>query len=105
MQKVDSDIIEFNNYVDTQVKALAAHGQMTNNLLTNLFIGYKAASDKKFVKYIEHKEEAYKDGEDMMPMGLMRLARNKYKTCKDRLIWKASTEEDEKTIALKAELK
>ena len=31
MQKVDSDIVKFNNYVDTQVKALAAHGQMTNN--------------------------------------------------------------------------
>ena len=105
MQKVDSDIIKFNNYIDTQVKALAAHGQMTNDLLTNLFIGYKAASDKKFVEYIEHKEEAYEDGEDMMPMGLMRLARNKYKTRKDRLIWKAPMEEDEKIIALKAELK
>ena len=92
MQKVDSNIIEFNNYVDTQVKAL-------------VFIGYKAASDKKFVEYIKHKEEAYKDGEDMMPTALMHLTRNKYKTCKDRQIWKAPTEEDKKIIALKAELK
>ena len=105
MQKVDSDIVEFNNYVDTQVEALAARGQTTNDLLTNLFIGYKAASDKKFVEYIEHKEEAYEDGEDMTPTALMRLARNKYKTRKDREIWKAPTEEDEKIIALEAELK
>ena len=105
MQKVDSNIVEFNNYVNTQVKALAAHGQMTNDLLTNLFIGYKAASDKKFVEYIEHKEEAYEDGEDMTPMGLMCLTRNKYKTHKDRLIWKAPMEEDKKIIALKAKLK
>ena len=105
MQKVDSDIVEFNNYVDTQVKALAAHGQMTNDLLINLFIGYKAASDKKFVKYIEHKEEAYEDGENMTPMRLMHLARNKYKTRKDRLIWKAPMEEDKKIIALEAKLK
>ena len=105
MQKVDSDIIEFNNYVDTQVEALAAHRQMTNDLLTNLFIGYKAASDKKFVEYIEHKEEVYEDGEDMTPMGLMRLTRNKYKTRKDRLIWKAPMEEDKKIIVLKAKLK
>ena len=105
MQKVDSDIVEFNNYVDTQVEALAARGQTTNDLLTNLFIGYKAASDKKFVEYIEHKEEAYEDGEDMTPTALMRLARNKYKTRKDREIWKAPTEEEEKIIALEAELK
>ena len=84
---------------------MAARGQTTNDLLTNLFIGYKAASDKKFFEYIEHKEEAYEDGEDMTPTALMRLARNKYKTRKDREIWKAPTEEDEKIIALEAELK
>ena len=71
----------------------------------NLFIGYKAASAKKFVEYIKHKEEAYEDGEDMTPMGLMCLTRNKYKTHKDRLIWKAPMKEDEKITALKAELK
>ena len=71
MKKVDLDIVEFNKYIDMQVKALTARGQATNDLLTNLFTSYKAASDKKFVEYIEHKEEANEDGEDVTPMILM----------------------------------
>ena len=77
----------------------------TNNLLMNLFIGYKAASDKKFVEYIKHKEEAYKDGEDMTPTMLMHLTSNKYKIRKDRQVSKAPTEVDERIIALEAKLK
>ena len=46
-----------------------------------------------------------KDGEDMTPMMLMHLTSNKYKTCKDWQVWDASMKENEKIIALEAELK
>ena len=68
-------------------------------------MGYKAASDKKFVECIEHKEEAYEDGEDMTPTILMHLTSNKYKTYKVWQVWNAPTEEDDNIIALEAELK
>ena len=40
MRKVDLDILEFNKYINMQVKALAAHSrQTTNDLLMNLSLG------------------------------------------------------------------
>ena len=48
-------------------------------MLTNLFKGYKAASDYVFVNYIERKQENYKDGQDPTPADLVLLADKKFK--------------------------
>ena len=41
-----SDIVAFNAYVQSQIDGLAAQGEVTNNLLVNLFKGYKMVKDK-----------------------------------------------------------
>jgi hypothetical protein len=41
------------------IYSLAARGEMMQDLLTNIFKGYQAATDKTFVKYIGRKLECY----------------------------------------------
>jgi hypothetical protein len=83
-KKVGSDIGKFNEHVNHLLEGLAAHGQMTMDLLTNLYKGYANASDVKFVEYIARKQEAYEEGDlmgDQMKEAkkLMTLVENKYK--------------------------
>jgi hypothetical protein len=95
----------FNLYVNGLVNSLAARGQSTQELLANLFKGYKAATEDVFVKYIEKKEEDYDEGHDIQPMRLMELARNKYKTMVEENKWKAPSEDSTKIITLQAQVK
>ena len=78
---VDSDIKRFNTHVKSLIRDLQRRLQQSTNVLTNLFRGYKAASDKVFVKYIMRKEEEYEEGSPMNADALMNLAENKYKIC------------------------
>ena len=55
--KIESNITKFNGYVKLLVNNLAARGQRTEDLLTHLFKGYQAASDKVFVRYINEDGE------------------------------------------------
>jgi hypothetical protein len=105
MKSISSDVEKFNQYVKDQLNSLAARGQATQDLLANLFKGYKAASDKKFQEYIQKKEDDYDDGMEIQPMQLMQLALNKYKTLVEGGKWNAQTEEEERIIALEAQLR
>ena len=79
IKTVDSDIEKFNNYVKSLLRDLEARGETTQDLLSNLFKGYKAASDEKFVKYIQSKEDDYDDGDaTITATHLMEIALNKY---------------------------
>ena len=60
---IDYDIGKMNLHVQSLIEALNARGETTTDLLTNLFKGYKAAKDEKFIKYIEKKEEYYEEGD------------------------------------------
>ena len=100
--QVGSDINKFNKYVQTLLEALNARGETTTDLLTNLFKGYAACSDKTFVKYIADKQADYEEGKDLEPNELMVLAENKYKILKTKEIWEAPSEEEAKLIALEA---
>ena len=104
MEDIDSDIKKFNEYVKTQVEALSARGQTTNDLLSNLFKGYAAASDSKFRKYIAKKEEDYDDGEALTEKQLMQLALNKFKNLVRAGKWKAPDDQEAKIIALEAKI-
>ena len=84
MMKISSDITQFNGYVKLLVRSLQARGQRTEALLTHLFKGYLAASDRSFVKYINIKKDRYEEGEEMEPDKLMQLADNKYRLMKER---------------------
>ena len=54
---VDSDIKKFNTHVKSLTCDLERRRQKSTDVLTNLFKGCKAASDKVFVEYIIRKEE------------------------------------------------
>jgi hypothetical protein len=103
--KIDSDIIKFNDYVQEQLEGLAARGETTHDLLTNLFRAYKSVSDKEFIRYIKDKETDYEDGEDVTASELMSKAKNRYKTMMQNGEWNSPTEDEAKIIALQAEMK
>ena len=58
MIELDSDIQAFNQHVKAQIQSLATRGETSNDLLVNLFKGYKAANDVKFADFICRKENA-----------------------------------------------
>ena len=47
-----TDIVAFNAYVQSQVDGLAARGEITNDLIVNLFKGYRAMKDQAFLDYL-----------------------------------------------------
>ena len=104
MPTIGNDITLFNQHVKNLIQGLNARGETTNDLLNNLFKGYKAASDKTFVAYILDKESDYDEGQDLEPTQLMTLADNKYKILKLRDQWDAPSAEEEKIIALEAKV-
>lgn len=57
MMLIGSIMERFNLHIKTQLKQLSSGGKITFDLLSNLFKGYKAARDQKFVEYIKTKEE------------------------------------------------
>ena len=72
MTEVSSDIEKLNQHVRNQLNSLHARGETTHDLLSNLFKGYAAASDKEFKAYIARKEEKYEEG----PMGTKTTPKN-----------------------------
>jgi hypothetical protein len=104
---INSDITKFNQYVYLLVNALKARNKTTDDLLINLFKGYLCASDKTFVAYIQRKQEKYEDEEqeeELTPPVLMNAANTKYKILKEKGVWNAPSEEEEKILALEAKV-
>lgn len=102
MVKVDSNIEKFNYHVRDLTDSLTARGEETQDLLANLFKGYAAASDEKFVQYIEMKEAEYDEGTNYTSAQLMDLAINKYNTLLQKGKWNASSDDHKKIVALEA---
>ena len=57
-----TDIVAFNAYVCSQVDGLAACSETTNDLIVNLFKGYRAMKDQVFLDYLQMIENAHEDG-------------------------------------------
>ena len=75
-----SDIVAFNAYVQSQIDGLAARGEITSNLLVNLFKGYKMVKDKPFLDYLQTIENGHEDGSAVVDAPhLMLCAVNFYK--------------------------
>ena len=104
MSKIGSDVTKFNGYVKLLEGSLVARGQKSDALLSHLFKGYLAASDKAFVKYINEKMDRYEEGEEITADKLMQLADNKYRLLKERDEWDAPSAEEEKLLALQTEI-
>ena len=102
---VGHDISLLNMNVKNQVYSLRARGEQTSDLLMNLFKAYAISSDKAFVRYIEKKIEAWEDRMLVVsPYQLMLWARQKFDLLKDKGVWNAPSEEEEKLVALQAEV-
>ena len=104
MIQLDSNITAFNFFVTTQLKSLSARGETTNDLLINLFKGYKVADDAEFMDFIRRKENEYEEGKDVNTNNLMADADAKYQS---RILtgkWSAPTKEQGQILALTAQL-
>lgn len=104
MRNLESDIEKFNEYVIGLVEQLQARGQETQDLLVNLFKGYKACKDLEFVDYIKKKEDLYEEGGEVSTEQLMEWALNKYKTRQENLTWCQKSDEEQTIIALQAQV-
>ena len=102
---VDYDIGKMNLHVQALVEALNARGETTTDLLSNLFKGYKSATDDRFLKYIALKEEYYEEGNNLGAYELMSLAKNKWRVLKQKHLWNAPSPQEEKILALEAKVK
>ena len=72
---IDYDIGKLNIHVKTLLDQLAARGETSTNMLSNLFTGYLSVKDRAFVLYIDKKLELYKEGTDISYNQLMLWAR------------------------------
>jgi hypothetical protein len=106
MQDVGSDIDKFNRHVRLLVQGLAARSETSNDLLVNLFAGYRAAGDEEFVKYVKDKQNHYDEGnrDGITWQSLMLWAEMKYKTFKSRNTWAAPTSAQKTIVALQAQV-
>ena len=100
-----TDIVAFNAYEQSQVDGLAAHGEITNDLIVNLFKGYRAMKDQAFLNYLQMIENAHEDGTSIMdPPTLMLKMANFYKnklTCKE---WEQKSPHEKEVLALAAKV-
>lgn len=99
-----NNVTKFNAYVNTLVQTLASRGESSQDLLQNLFKGYASCSDRRFVAYIQKKQEDYDEGKPMTSASLMQLADTKYKQLIEKEQWEAPSPEEEKITALEARL-
>jgi hypothetical protein len=105
MIKLDSDVAAFNLYVQTQVKNLSARGETSNDLLVNLFKGYKAANDTEFYDLIKHKHNDYEEGMDVDALNLtMATSLVKYEARNLTKEWAEPTKEQGQILALTAQI-
>lgn len=104
MPTIDHNIKTFNTYVENLVKALAARGKSTNDLLTNLFKAYMVVSDKQLKTYINGKLERYEEGLIISSLQLMDWAKMRYDILVEKKAWNAPTEEEKQILALQTQV-
>jgi hypothetical protein len=104
MVSCNSNIELFNKYVLDQINSLHARGEEMLDFLVNLFIGYLAASDKKFVGYILRRRDDYDHGTLVDAETLMRLALLQYLALVDSGEWNAPDKADAQIIALESQV-
>ena len=101
------DITEFNRWVRKQMGRLHACEQEAVDLLYYLWKAYKAAPDEEFVTYIKDLKSQCDDGRATFTAEeLMVRAENKYEArlLDDENAWGKPTEDQEKIVAMTAEL-
>ena len=106
MLTLDSNIMEFNIYVQEAKLKLAQYGATSEDLLVNLFRGYKAARDNAFNKFICDLERDYLYGERHLTADqLMTKAITAYQVEVDKSNWGALSADQQMIVAMQTELK
>jgi hypothetical protein len=97
--KLNNDIKAINKYVNNQVEALTQRGEVSSDLMTNIFKAYAVVQDKDFVRYIEDLKTQYEDGRlDMDADKLMMLGYQKFKNLNLHNTWQAPPAVDKADI-------
>jgi hypothetical protein len=105
IRKNGSDLVAFNAYVQSQVDGLSARGQTTQDLIVNLFKGYKAVSDEPFKNYLQQIENGHEDGSMTITAPLlMNRAVNFYKNKLTREEWEEPSDAQKEVLALRAQV-
>ena len=96
---VKYDILKVNAQAKLIVEGLAARGQTTTELTTNLFRAYETVPVAGFNWYIKNKRDTHDEGtKPMNPNTLMKMAGDKYKVLMERGEWVVSPQVDESRI-------
>ena len=104
-ETANNDITMFNEHVCDNIKSLSSLGETSEDLMMNLFEGYLACVDKKFIEYVERMKDSYDEGADITAETLMTRAETKYAQQKDLdKDWNTPMEEQEDIVTLKAKL-
>ena len=101
---VEYDMVKLNDHAKDLMNSLRARGEMSTDLVSNLFRAYKSAPDKNFRRYIAAKEDDYDEGYNITPEQLMQRVSNKYRTLVEDKIWNAPSQDEKKILALQARI-
>jgi hypothetical protein len=104
---IGCDITKLNGCVKLLVDSLAARGETTHDVLELLFKGRRTVPDQDFNDCIEREHKNYEEGHQTAnPEDLMLLADNKFKLrCQSPRGWNVAIPQEEKIMALKADIK
>ena len=106
MIDLNSNIDEFNIYVQELRNKLTRYGTTSEDMLVNLFRGYKAATDRSFHQYILDIERDYQYGDRVLTADeLMTKALTAYQVEKEKGAWGALSDEQQQLIAMQSEIK
>jgi hypothetical protein len=102
---VKGDIEQVLTYFDNNHSQIIARGDSVNGPVDILFAAYAAVPCSNFWSYIKHKHEAYTDGTLVITYAkLILLATNKYNLLKQDGSWGAKSPDEERIVAMQAEL-
>jgi hypothetical protein len=102
---VKGDIEQVHTYFDNNHSQIIARGDTVDDPVDILFSAYAAVPCSNFRSYIKRKHEAYTDGTLLINYDeLILLATNKYNLLKQDGTWGAKSPDEERIVAMQAEL-
>lgn len=101
INEAQDDIDKFNEHVRAKMKTLSKHRETSNDILVNMFRGYKKCKDKDFVQEIKDIEKQWERGGDLTWETLLTQAENQYHNQLVKQEWKVPDAQEEEIIALR----
>ncbi len=102
---IKEDIELLHSYFDSNYTQIIAHGAMVNDPVDILFSAYMVIPCNNFRSYLKRKQGAYTDGTlTLMHKELIMLATNKFNLLKQEGTWGAKSPDEDKIVAMQAEL-